>query len=256
LRLAHTVVIEGDAPPIVLLHSLALDRTMWGRLLNHLDTGRRVITMDMRGHGESPKDPHFTIEDMADDVVETLLDLGHDGAVVVGLSMGGCVAQAMSIRHPSTVVGLGLIDTTSWYGPHAPERWSERAAKAEEKGMLSLAQFQLDRWFGPRFLAGFPEVGQELLEVFARNDLGSYVASCHAMGAFDARQGLDQVHVPTVVVVGEDDPATTPAHAQELHRRIQGSTLKVIDDAKHLTPVESPQEVAEALKELWLAPNH
>jgi pimeloyl-ACP methyl ester carboxylesterase len=71
------------------------------------------------------------------------------------------------------------------------------------------------------------------------------------MGAFDARPGLGQINVPTVVVVGEHDPATTPAHANDLQRGIQGSTLHVIDEAKHLTPVERPQEVAEALQKLW-----
>lgn len=255
MRLSHTIEIDGTSPPIVLLHSLALDRTMWRRLLKILQTDRRVITMDMRGHGDSPnpKGSQFTIEDMADDVAETLLDLDHDRAIVVGLSMGGCVAQAMSIRHPSIVSALGLIDTTAWYGPDAPERWGERAAKAVEQGMAALAQFQLDRWFGARFLEEFPEVGQRLLDVFGSNDLDSYVASCQAMGAFDARHGLGQINVSTVVIVGENDPATTPAHAYDLQRGIQGSTLHVIDEAKHLTPVERPQKVAEALQELWSA---
>jgi len=251
VRLSYTIESDGASPPIVLLHSLALDRSMWRRLLESLPTDRRVITMDMRGHGESPKGFQFTIEDMADDVAETLLEIGHDRAIIVGLSMGGCVAQAIAIRHPSIVSGLGLVDTTAWYGPDAPERWSERAAQAVEQGMASLAQFQLNRWFGEQFLDEFPDAGRQLLDVFASNDLDSYVASCHAMGAFDARPGLGQINVPTVVVVGEHDPATTPAHANDLQRGIQGSTLHVIDEAKHLTPVERPQEVAEALQKLW-----
>jgi 3-oxoadipate enol-lactonase len=251
MRLAAAVEREGRPPPIVLLHSLALDRTMWRSTIDALGDGRAVITMDLRGHGESPTSEEFTIEDIADDVASTLGYLGFDRAVIVGLSMGGCVAQAVAIRHPEMVDGLGLIDTTAWYGSDAPERWAERASKAKEAGMQSLSQFQLDRWFGSEFLDTNREQAAELLEVFAANDLDSYVAACHAMGAFDARPELDAVDVPTVVIVGELDPATTPEHAAALHDQIADSVLHVIPGAKHLTPVEHPETVADLLRPLW-----
>jgi 3-oxoadipate enol-lactonase len=251
MKLATAIEREGAAPPIVLLHSLALDRTMWGSTVDALGDGRAVITMDLRGHGESPTSPEFTIEDIADDVASTLEDLGFERAVIVGLSMGGCVAQAVAIRHPQIVTGLGLIDTTAWYGSDAPARWAERAAAARESGMQSLSQFQLDRWFGSDFLDTNRELAERLLEVFAANDLDSYVAACHAMGAFDARAGLGAIAVPTVVIVGELDPATSPDHAAALHEQIAGSTLHVIPGAKHLTPVERPETVADLLRPLW-----
>jgi len=251
VRLAITVELHGASPPIVLLHSLALDRSMWSPLIEELAPGRTALTMDLRGHGRSPTDDSFTIEDMADDVAETLDFLGHDQAVVVGLSMGGCVALAVAIRHPSLVTGLGLVDTTAWYGPDAPERWAERATKAQEQGMASLSQFQLDRWFGAEFLAMNRESAGVLLDVFANNDLASYVAACHALGAFDARAELGAIAAPTVVIVGELDPATSPEHAARLHEAIPGSALHVIAGAKHLTPVECPAAVAALLAPLW-----
>ncbi|HVR31164.1 MAG TPA: alpha/beta fold hydrolase, partial [Acidimicrobiia bacterium] len=251
VRLAITVEMHGASPPIVLLHSLALDRSMWSPLIDELDPARTVITMDLRGHGRSPTHDSFTIEDMADDVADTVGFLGHDQAVVVGLSMGGCVALAVAIRHRSLVTGLGLIDTTAWYGPDAPERWAERATKAQEQGMASLSQFQLERWFGPEFLAANRESAEVLLDVFAKNHLDSYVAACHAMGAFDARAELGAIAAPTVVIVGELDPATSPEHADRLHQAIPGSTLNVIAGAKHLTPVECPAAVAALLAPLW-----
>ena len=251
MRLAADIAREGATPPIVLLHSLALDRTMWESTIDALGDARTVITMDLRGHGQSPPSEEFTIEDIADDVASTLAELGFDLAVIVGLSMGGCVAQAVAIHHPQLVAGLGLIDTTAWYGPDAAERWAERASKARESGMRSLSQFQLDRWFGPDFLEANRQEAEALLEVFADNDLDSYVAACHAMGAFDARSGLGDIDVPTVVIVGELDPATSPEHAATLHEHIAGSTLHVIPGAKHLTPVERPATVADLLRPLW-----
>jgi 3-oxoadipate enol-lactonase len=251
MRLAAVTEVEGSSPPIVLLHSLALDRSMWDSLVAELGDERTVVTMDLRGHGRSPSDRPFTIEDMADDVADTLAALDHERAVIIGLSMGGCVAQAVAIRHPAIVAGLGLIDTTAWYGADAPQRWAERASKARDQGMASLSQFQLDRWFGSEFLDSSRDAAERLLGVFAANDLDSYVAACHAMGAFDARAGLDAIHAPTIVIVGELDPATSPEHAAALHEGISGSTMHVIPGAKHLTPVERPAAVADLLRPLW-----
>jgi len=251
VRLATVTEAEGASPAVVLLHSLALDGSMWAPLVEHLGDARTVITMDLRGHGQSPKDASFTIEDMADDVVTTLEGLGHQRAVMVGLSLGGCVAQAVAIRHPAIVAGLGLIDTTAWYGSDAQQHWADRASNAREHGMASLSQFQLERWFGPDFLETHREAAERLLGVFAANDLDSYVAACHAMGAFDAREALGAIRAPTVVIVGEFDPATSPEHAAEIQARVPSSVLHVVPSAKHLTPVERPAAVADLLRPLW-----
>lgn len=252
--LSATVALEGSPPPIVLLHSLALDQSMWTPLVGEVDSGPTVITLDLRGHGQSPKTDSFSIEDMADDVAETIIHMGHDRAIVVGLSMGGCVAQALATRHPKLVTALGLIDTTAWYGPDAPQEWAERATKAREHGMSSLAQFQIDRWFGNEFPKGNRDQVEQLLDVFAANDIDSYDASCRAMGQFDVRDAIRSITVPTVVVVGELDPATSPAHARQIASRIPSSVLHVIPGAKHLTPVEYPGEVAALLYPLWAGP--
>jgi 3-oxoadipate enol-lactonase len=249
--LNHEVDKEGATPPIVLLHSLALDRSMWQPLVDELGDDYKVISLDLRGHGASTTDGSFSIEDMADDVAETLEELGHDRATIVGLSMGGCVAQALAIRHPGLVGALGLLDTTAWYGPDAPRKWAERASTARQQGMRSLSQFQLDRWFSSDFIRDNPERTDHLLNIFAANDIDSYAAACQAMGNFDARAALNEISIPTVVIVGELDPATTPEHAIDIAARIPGSILQVLPGAKHLTPVEHPAEVANRLRSLW-----
>jgi len=249
--LASSVEGRGDTPPIVLLHSLALDRSMWASLATELSRDRIVIGLDLRGHGESPKQKSFSIEDMADDVAATIDELGHDRAIVVGLSLGGCVAQAFAIRHPDRLAGLGLIDTTAWYGPDAPERWAERATKARQQGMASLAQFQLDRWFAADFIDANRDEVEALLQVFTANDIDSYAASCHALGQFDARGNLGEIRAQTVVLVGELDPATPPEHARDLATRLPLASLHVLAGAKHLTPVELPGVVADLLSPLW-----
>lgn len=244
--------VHGDrgAPAVALLHSLALDRSVWRGVVPALSPRWQLVALDLRGHGESPHDDRFLVEDLADDVVETLGELGVDRFAVVGLSLGGCVAQAVATRHPQRVTALGLVDTTAWYGPDAPAAWEARAQKASTEGLDSLRGFQLDRWFGAEFLAANPELGEDLLDRFTRTDLASYVATCRAMGAFDGREALEQVSVPAVVVVGEHDPATPVTHAEDLVRRLSGADLTVLPDAKHLTALERPAEISRIIEQL------
>lgn len=245
--LAHDVHGAAHPKAVVLLHSLALDRSVWRRIIEPLAKQRAVIAVDLRGHGASPKSAAFSIEDMADDVATTLAALDRRSATVVGMSMGGCVAQAFAVRHPDQVDGLGLIDTTAWYGAEAPRAWQERATKARQSGLRSLSQFQLTRWFGDDFRAANESLCQELLDVFAANDLDSYAAACTALGAFDARERITSIATPTVIVVGEDDGATPPSHAAEIQRRISGAVMHVVPKTRHLTALERPEEVLEHL---------
>lgn len=244
--LHSTVDAGGGDGTFVLLHSLALDGRVWQRVAPVLAERSEVITLDLRGHGKSPNSTDYTVEQMADDVAETTGRLGVADGVVVGLSMGGCVAQAVAVRHPELVSGLVLADTTAWYGPDAPGTWAGRADKARANGLHSLADFQLDRWFGEEFRNDNPELCANLLECFVANDIDSYAAACHALGAFDMREEIRSIGVPTEVIVGEHDPATSPDHARDLAERIPNSRLTIIPGAKHLSALERPDVVIAA----------
>jgi 3-oxoadipate enol-lactonase len=206
-----------------------------------------VVTCDLRGHGASPASADFTIEEMAGDVAAMLDTLEAGRVAVAGLSLGGSVAQAFACRYPQRTASLALIDTTAWYGPAAVREWAARAERARSSGLRSLSQFQLDRWFSDDFRMSSPDLCADLLECFARTDLTSYEATCHALGALDVRAALPDVKAPTLVLVGSEDPATPPSHARDLCERIPNAALRVLQGARHLTPVERPREVAGLL---------
>lgn len=240
----------GTGRRVVLIHSLALDASVWRRVVPLLDA--EVLTYDCRGHGRSDAGgtTDFTTALFADDLAGLLDTVGWASATVVGCSMGGCVAQDFAIRHPHRTDALGLVDTTAWYGPDAPVAWADRATAAREKGLPALIPFQLTRWFGEDFLAREGELAADLTEIFVANDLDSYAATCHMLGSADLRDGLAGVDVPAAVVVGEHDPATPVSMAVELVKRLDGPTLTVIPDGRHLTPLEAPAQVASAITEL------
>src|SRR5579864_2363300 len=174
---------DAHAPRVVLIHSLALDRSIWDGIASRLAGDAEVLTYDCRGHGRSSRRAiSFTPELFARDLAELLDHVGWQSALVAGCSMGGCVAQAFAGLYPSRARALGLIDTTAWYGADAPAQWRERAENARTKGLAGLVQFQVTRWFGDKFRAEHPELVNATAAVFLANDLDCYAATCVMLG--------------------------------------------------------------------------
>lgn len=238
----------GGRSRCVLVHSLALDLTFWDQVLPFLTSHADVLVYDCRGHGlsDKPEGPQ-PVERHADDLRDLLDAVGWDRAVVTGASMGGCISLAFAARYPQRVSGLGLIDTTAWYGPDAPEKWEERGQKAMQDGMATLIAFQKSRWVTERFLGERPDVIEQATSVFLANRPEIYLETCRMLGAADMRH-LPKFDFPTRIVVGVEDYATPVAMAQSLQMLIPGSTLTVLENARHLTPLEKPADIASQLK--------
>lgn len=123
---------------------------MWRRLIDRLAPHCRVIAPDARGHGASGWDgAPFSVPDLAEDVAALIDHLGAGPARVAGMSMGGCTAIALAVRHPDSVASLVLADTTADYGPAKAVTWAERAEKAVAVPREQQLAFQTDRWFSP-----------------------------------------------------------------------------------------------------------
>jgi 3-oxoadipate enol-lactonase len=243
-----------SAFPLVLIHSLAMDHTFWKSVAPTLSEATSVLTYDCRGHGQSDKpDGAYRIEQFADDLADLLDHLGWRSAIVAGASMGGCVTLAFAAAYPARAAGLGLFDTTAWYD--APDKWEERAATAETKGLEAMLEFQTTRWFTDAFRASRKDVVNAAVEVFLANPARCYAQTCRMLGACNLTGALPRLKMPVRIVVGEEDYATPVAMSEALHRGIARSTLTVIPNARHLTPLECPERIiAELEKLLWTAP--
>jgi 3-oxoadipate enol-lactonase len=245
-RVPYTLRDQGaSAPRAVLIHSLAMDREFWQPVADLLAPKASVLTYDCRGHGAAgkPAGP-YTVELFARDLADLLDHVGWPSALVAGASMGGCISLAFAAAFPARTAGLGLVDTTAWYGPEAPKQWAERADKAVESGLTSLVDFQTTRWFSDAFRASHPDVVKRCVDVFLRNDVKAYAETCRMLGACDLRAELPRVTTPTAIIVGEEDYAAPIAMAETMHRGIAGSTLTILRGARHLTPLEQPERIA------------
>ncbi|WP_137388521.1 alpha/beta fold hydrolase [Rhodoligotrophos defluvii] len=250
-RIGYTLH-EGAGPGrIVLVHSLAMDRGFWDKVAERLTPSAHVLAYDCRGHGASAKpDMPYTVELFADDLADLMDTVGWNSAVVAGASMGGCVALAFAAAYPKRVDGLGLLDTTAYYGEDAPKQWAGRAQKALDEGMGALVEFQKTRWFGDRFRETNPDVVQRALDVFLANDVKAYARTCHMLGACDKRAALAGLDMPVRIVVGEEDYATPIAMAEAMKAQIPHAQLHVIPGARHFTPLEVPDAIAGELQQL------
>jgi len=239
---------------VVLIHSLAMDRTFWNAVAPALSEATAVLTYDCRGHGQSDKpEGPYLVEQFADDLADLLDHLGWRSAVVAGASMGGCITLAFAAAYPTRAAGLGLFDTTAWYD--APDKWEERAATAEAKGLEAMLEFQTTRWFTDAFRASRKDVLDAAVAVFLANPARCYAQTCRMLGACNLTAALPHLKMPVRIAVGDEDYATPVAMSETLHRGIAGSTLTVIRNARHLTPLECPERiVAELQKLLEMAP--
>jgi 3-oxoadipate enol-lactonase len=244
--------LTGNGPArIALIHSLAMDHHFWDAVAERLSGSATVLSVDCRGHGASDKPPGpYTVEQFAGDLADVMDRIGWKSAIVAGASMGGCVALAFAAAYPDRTEGLGLFDTTAWYGPEAPQQWGERADRALASGLQDLVEFQKTRWFGDNFREANQDIVQESVRIFLANDVKTYADTCRMLGACDVRAALPGIRVPTRILVGDEDYATPVQMAEALHTGIKGSTLTVLPGARHLTPLEVPERIAAELQSL------
>ena len=234
---------EG-APPVVFSNSLGTSLEMWDAQVRALAPRARCLRYDTRGHGRSGVvDAPATIDDLAADLAGLLDALGIARAHVVGLSLGGMTAQAFAARCPERVDRLVLMATAAQMGPASA--WEERAATVRREGMAALVDPVMARWFTPGFAAD-PRAQAVRRQILATDPRG-YAAACGVIRDMDLRPRLAAIAAPTLVLAGEEDPATPVAKAQEVVAGVRGAELVVVPRAAHLLNVEQPALVSEHL---------
>ncbi|HEX9644541.1 MAG TPA: alpha/beta fold hydrolase [Acidimicrobiia bacterium] len=240
----------ASAPRVAMLHGLGMDTSMWRAVENELRSDASILLCDLRGHGKSPLGDvgRFTPEGCTEDLWCVLDAVGWKDAVLVGWSLGGVIAAQAAATHPSRTGGLVLVSTTAAYGPGGAVFWSGLADMARNAGLDAVALGLVGRWFSDTFSAAREEEVRHLRRTFAATPIAAFDAACAVLGGLDQRSLLPMIEAPTEVVVGSDDPATTPAMAAELVESINHAQLTEISGARHLVPVERPHEVAASVR--------
>ncbi len=244
MRLHHLDEGPRDAPVLVFAGSLGSTVEMWRPQLA-LAERFRVIRIDHRGHGSSPVPPGpYAMADLAADVLELLDELTLPRVAWCGLSLGGMVGMYLGSEHPERLTSLTLCCTSAYFPDRTP--WVERIAAVEAGGTASIADAVVARWLTPGWAAAHQDVLSELKGMVAATPDAGYVACCQAIAAWDHRDRLTAVAVPTLVIAGAEDPSTpVEPHSRTLAEGIPGARLEVLPGA-HLVTIESA-EIATSL---------
>ncbi len=241
---------DSSAPAIVLAHSLGADLSVWDQVVPYLSESWRVIRWDMPGHGDSElSEGPGRMEALCSLLLSGLDDLGVDQFHAAGISLGGMVSLALSQQHPQRVLSLAMLDS----GPvlHPSLQWVQRAAQVRSEGMEPLVEPTMERWFTPEFRTGEHAAWyRRTRNSFLECQPEGYAYCCEVIATTDLREGLPGVTGPTLLITGSDDAGATPAQMDVLFEAIPGAVRApiVLKNARHMTCVEHPLAVADALK--------
>lgn len=244
---------NGEGEPLVLISGYSADHTSWAMHVPVFSKKYLTITMDNRGVGQTviPEGP-FTIDDMADDTAALLDALDIKKAHVIGVSMGGVIAQALALRHPDKVKGLVLCSTTAQVPPHSRFALG-MMADALVKGNITneIHDMMMLAWtFSDRMFAS-PDMMKRMLAGASsgriRPSPENMVRQLKAGSQFDSTLRLGEIKTPTVVIHGNEDILFPISYGKELAGGIPGAKFIELQGAAHTAYIEAADRFVPAV---------
>ena len=243
--------ISGSGTPVVLLHGVGLNQSIWAGQVKALASDFQVITYDLLGHGRSvAADASAPLADWVGQLNNVVRDLELQKFALVGFSFGGLIAQAYAAQHSRLIGGLVLMSTV--YDRSLAERAGvlSRLEAAQREGPHAIISVALSRWFSPEFAGAHPEIVNQYEAILRSNDAASFLSAyeCFAMADRELVGALAAFDRPALVMTGELDTGSTPDMARKLAGMIPGAECSIIAGGRHMMPVEMPDAVNSELR--------
>jgi 3-oxoadipate enol-lactonase len=243
--------IEGDGPPLVLVHSLLTDSTAFDIAAPMLAQGRRVIRVSLPGFGTTPPldIPEPTIFDLADVVADAIrnADVGTDAAVL-GNGLGAFVVVALAIAHGDLFGDLIVANGGAAFSEDRRAAFTTMSDLVSESGMEAVVDVAVKRIFTEDYLATHPAAIGERREVLVKTNPVAFASACRALRDMDLREGAAGITNRTLVIAGGADGTTPPEMAHDLAKRIPGAELVELEGCGHCPPLEQPDEFVSEIE--------
>jgi 3-oxoadipate enol-lactonase len=221
---------------------------MWNPQMDALNPYFQVLRYDIRGHGSSDAPSGaYTLELLAEDVIKLLDALDIDRVHFVGLSLGGMIGQRLAVNDSDRLKSLTLCDTAAMVPAEAQPLWQERMDKARKEGMKALSDQTMERWFTPSFLDQNFKILALIREQLLATPVSGYIGCAEAIRRLNYLDRLSKIKMPTLIMVGEDDPGTPVSASEAMQKRISSSRLVILPSARHLSNVEQAEAFNAAL---------
>ena len=234
---------EGGAP-LVLVHALGTNLRLWDGLIPLLPPTLRILRFDLRGHGLSDVPPApYAMGALVRDTERLMDHFGLKDAVILGLSIGGLVAQGLAVKRLDLIRAMVLSNTAAKIG--RPEQWSERTAAIRAGGMEALADATMERLFGRnwRLNPAMPT----LRAMFTATDPEGWCGCAAAISGTDFYETTATLTLPTLAVAGANDGSTPPDLVRETAELVRGHRFQLLRGAGHVPMAEKPAEYAAVL---------
>jgi 3-oxoadipate enol-lactonase len=241
---------KKGSPVVMLSHSLACSLVMWQPQMAVLESAFQVLRFDTRGHGDSDAPQGaYSFEQLAMDAIGLMDALIIDRVHFVGLSMGGMIGQGLALDYADRLKSLALCDTAAIMPDETQPIWQQRIEAAGEKGLQGQVDETLERWFRPEYLQQNPPEVEMIRRQILATPVAGYIGCCEAIRRLKYLDRLSKINLPTLIVVGEEDPGTPVAASEAMHERISDSRLVVLPSARHLSNIEQSEAFNAALME-------
>ena len=244
------VVVSGDGPPLVLVHGVGCDLTMWDDIVPALETRHRVIRYDTLGHGETPLPAgEVNLQTYADQLDSVRRALGLERIALVGFSMGVPISQLFALSHSADLAGLVLMNGVYDRTPEQVEAIRKRVVLARAEGTQSLVDPAMERWLSPEFRAARPDQEARIRKRMADNKPENFLTAYNIFAEADpwVVGKLGAITCPTLVTTAENDPGSVPAMSQAMAAAIPGARLEIMPGLRHMPMIEGPDVVSDLL---------
>lgn len=248
VELSYAVYGTGNAPWITFSHSLAANKDMWLPQIELLSKQYRILSYDIRGHGESPvSERAFTPMDLAQDVIGLLDALAIDKTHFVGLSLGGMIGQELALHFPQRLLSLVACNCRSDVPPAGVAGWMERVALVKSGGIEAIVEPTFARWFSEGFEQRDPSAAAAVRAMIGSTSADGYINAINALIQVSNRQRLNELTMPVLFIAGAQDMAAPAAEMRAMHASATGSQYCELNPAGHLSNIDNGAGFNEAL---------
>jgi 3-oxoadipate enol-lactonase len=237
--------IEGDGPPLFMIHGIGARRQGWAKLTEHLKSNFRCISYDLRGHGESPlPSVPFGLDDLVDDLEALRARLGIENAHFIGHSLGGMIGPAYARRYPDRVLSLGLLSTAAFRTADDSAKVRGVVTAMEEKGIAPVLGTLVDRWFTDTFVRERPDVIEWRKTQVVDTDPAVFLNVFRIYAETEMAPWLHEIQAPSLVCTGELDGGCNPRLNTQIAAALPNAELVILEGLKHAILIEASDRVA------------
>lgn len=240
--------VQGEGPPLILIHGIGAARNTWVKALPVLTPHFTVVTYDLRGHGASPMPKgEFGLDALVNDLERVCERAGFEQAHFAGHSLGGMIGPAYAVKHPDRVRSVGLLSTAAFRTEDDSAKVWAVVHAMEEKGIANVLGTLTERWFTDGFIAKHGDVVERRLQQVIDTNPEVFLNVFRIYAGTEMAPWLHEVRAPALVLTGENDGGCNPRLNTQIDAALPNSELVILPDLKHSLLLEAGDVVAQHL---------